>query len=62
MYLKANPTVMVIQQWSKQSFHPHHPGGVSDTDNPPSDFFFLQIYWENAKFQCKKKGLFIIMT
>jgi hypothetical protein len=52
---QTNPKVMVIQQWSKQSFHPHHPGGVSD---PPLDFFFLQIYWENAKFQCKKKGLF----
>jgi hypothetical protein len=54
----ANPTVMVIQQWSKQSFHPHHPGVFSDT--PPWIFFF---YWENAKFQCKKKGLFTqIMT
>jgi hypothetical protein len=44
---------MVIQQWSKQSFHPHHPGVT-----PPLDFVFLQIYWENAKFQSKKKGLF----
>ncbi len=35
---EANPTVMVIQQWSKQSFHPHHPGGVSDT---LPDFFFF---------------------
>ena len=34
----ANPTVMVIQQWSKQSFQPHHPG-VSET--PRLDFFFL---------------------
>jgi hypothetical protein len=51
---EANPTVMVIQQWSKQSFHPHNPG-VVDTK---LDFFFLQIYWENAKFQCKNKGLF----
>ena len=28
----ANPTVMVIQQWSKQRFHPHHPGGHSHRD------------------------------
>jgi hypothetical protein len=54
--LSANPTVMVIQQCSKQSFQPHH-AGVSET--PPSRFFFKkQIYWENAKFQCKKKRLF----
>jgi hypothetical protein len=46
--VRANPTVMVIQQWSKQSFHRHHPGGVS---TPPLEFFFfLQIYWENAEF------------
>ena len=24
---------------------------------PPFDFFFLQIYWKNAIFQCKKKGI-----
>ncbi len=35
---EANPTVMVIQQWSKQSFHPHHPGGSA---TPPLDFFFF---------------------
>ena len=35
--VKDNPTVMVIQKWSKQSFQPHHPR-VSET--PPSDFFF----------------------
>jgi hypothetical protein len=34
----ANPTVMVIQQWSKQRFHPHHPG-VSPT--PPQWIFFF---------------------
>jgi hypothetical protein len=34
----ANPTVMVIQQWSKQSFHRHHPGGVY---TPPLGFFFF---------------------
>jgi hypothetical protein len=55
-WITTNPTVMVIQQWSKQSFYPHHPGGVSDT--APWFVFFLQIYWENAVFQCKKKGLF----
>ncbi len=34
--------------------------GVSPTPTTPHRmFFFLQIYWENAKFQCKKKGLFI---
>ncbi len=38
---QANPTVMVIQQWSKQSFHPHHPGGVS----PPLGFFFFYKYF-----------------
>jgi hypothetical protein len=38
---RANPTVMVIQQWSKQRFHPHHPGGVSDT--PPWIFFFSNL-------------------
>jgi hypothetical protein len=36
-----NPTVMVIQQCSKQSFQPHHPG-VSET--PPSRFFFLNKF------------------
>ncbi len=36
--LLVNPTVMVIQQWSKQSFHPHHPGGVP---TPPLGFLFL---------------------
>jgi len=30
--------------------------GVSP-DTPHWIFFFLQIYWENAKFQCKKKGI-----
>jgi hypothetical protein len=45
--LPTNPTVMVIQQWSKQCFHPHHPGGVSTT---PLGCFSLQIYWENAKY------------
>ncbi len=54
-FLKANPTVRGIQLCSKQSFQPHHPG-VSET--PPSRFFFIQIHWKNAKFQCKKKGLF----
>ena len=60
MSVWANPTVMVIQQWSKQRFHPHHTGGVSPPWTHPLGFFFffLQIYWENAKFQCKKKGLF----
>jgi hypothetical protein len=55
-HTRVNPTVMVIQEWSKQSFHPYHPGVSPDT--PTWIFFFLQIYWENAKFQCKKKGLF----
>ena len=44
---------MVIQQCSKQSFQPHHPG-VSET--PRLDFFLKNNYWENAKFQCKKKA------
>jgi hypothetical protein len=29
--LTANPTVRGIQQWSKQSFQPHHPGRVGKT-------------------------------
>jgi hypothetical protein len=37
-YIKANPTVMVIQQWSKQRFHPHHPGGATH----PLGFFFFE--------------------
>jgi hypothetical protein len=34
--LELNPTVRGIQQCSKQSFQPHHPG-VSE---PPLEFFF----------------------
>ena len=38
---RANPTVMVISQCSKQRFQPHHPG-VSET--PPLDFIFLNKF------------------
>jgi hypothetical protein len=52
----ANPTVMVIQQWSKQSFHRHHPGGVS---TPPLGFFFFyKFIGKMLNFSVKKKGLF----
>ncbi len=49
---KANPTVMVIQQWSKQRFHPHHPGGVSR--HPPLDFFFFKFIGKMLNFSVKK--------
>jgi ribonuclease HI len=39
---KANPTVRGIQQCSKQSFQPHHPG-VSDPPPPPV-FFFSNLF------------------
>jgi hypothetical protein len=49
----ANPTVMVIQQWSKQSFHPHHPGGVS---TPPIGFFFFyKFVGKMLNFSVKKR-------
>jgi hypothetical protein len=38
IHIRANPTVMVIQECSKQSFRPHHREGVG---TPPMDFFFL---------------------
>jgi len=47
----ANPTVRGIQQCSKQSFQPHHPGVLGLT---PLDFFFKTNFWKNAIFQCKK--------
>ena len=34
---KTNPTIRGIQECSKQSFHPHHPGDV----RPPPPFYFL---------------------
>ena len=51
----ANPTVRGIQQCSKQSFQPHHPG-VSDP--PPLDFFFLTNLLEKCYISVQKKGLF----
>jgi hypothetical protein len=44
---------MVIQEWSKQSFQPHHPG-VSETTRPIFFLiFFLQIYWETLNLSVK---------
>jgi hypothetical protein len=44
---------MVIQQWSKQTFHPHNPEGVSDT--PPWFFFFYKFIGKMLNFSVKKK-------
>jgi hypothetical protein len=51
----ANPTVRGIQQCSKQSFQPHHPG-VSDP--PPLDFFFLTNLLEKCYISVQTKGFF----
>jgi hypothetical protein len=51
-HTQANPTVMVIQQWSKQSFHPHHPGCLR---HPPLDFFFFKFIGKMLNFSVKKR-------
>jgi hypothetical protein len=52
--MKANPTVRVIQQCSKQSFQPHHPG-VSET--PPLNFFFFAKFIGKMLYFSVKKGI-----
>jgi hypothetical protein len=47
-----NPTVRGIQQCSKQSFQPHHPG-VSET-RPPRIFYFLKVIGKMLYFSIKK--------
>ena len=52
----ANPTVMVIQQWSKQRFHPHHTGGVSPPwTHPLGFFFFCKFIGKMLNFSVKKR-------
>ncbi len=52
-YIRANPTVRGMQQWSKQNFQPHHPGGV-DT---PLSIFFPSIFWGKILYFSVKKGI-----
>jgi hypothetical protein len=47
MGCSTKPSVNAATSEAEARFHPHHPGGVSDT--PVWIFFFLQIHWENAK-------------
>jgi hypothetical protein len=39
-------------QWSKQSFYPHHPGGVSDT---PPWIFLYKFIGKMLNFSVKKR-------
>jgi hypothetical protein len=55
--LKANPTVRGIQQCSKQSFQPHHPG-VSETPPPRFFLFFFANLLGKCYISVEKKGLF----
>ncbi len=43
-------TVMVIYQWSKQSFQPHHLGGVG---HPPTiEFMGKMLYFSDVQVSC----------
>jgi hypothetical protein len=53
-FISTNPTVMVIHQWSKQSFQPHNPR-LSETQT--HGFFFLNKFIGKMLYFSVKKGI-----